>query len=38
MIGLDRIAGFDWNDGNSRKNADVTSVRPKRKASSSTIR
>ncbi len=39
MIDLDQITGFDWDDGNSRKSADkLTSVRPKQKASSSTIR
>jgi len=26
MIDLDRIAGFDWDDGNSRKNADKHDV------------
>lgn len=26
MIDLDRIAGFDWDDGNSRKNADKHGV------------
>jgi uncharacterized DUF497 family protein len=26
MIGLDQIAGFDWDDGNSRKSADKHDV------------
>jgi len=26
MIGLDQIAGFDWDDGNSRKSADKHGV------------
>jgi uncharacterized DUF497 family protein len=26
MINLDQIAGFDWDDGNSRKNADKHDV------------
>ncbi len=28
MIDLDAITGFDWDDGNSRKNADKHSVSP----------